>query len=160
MLGLKILALVVLAYYIGKWLLRTALRFAMRRIAMSPEVKARMAHYTDSREREEGTREDADWFGTTGLDDATERELPRYLRREFGELMDDDGALQARDLRYLGRYDEADGPTHYWRIPGRDDKPLYAYVILMLGTTCTGWSGREPPDRAPDGAPQARAVDA
>ena len=37
--------------------------------------------------KEYATLETADWFGTTGLDEETERELSRYLRREFGERL-------------------------------------------------------------------------
>ncbi|HEY5995097.1 MAG TPA: hypothetical protein VIU46_10925, partial [Gallionellaceae bacterium] len=55
------------------------------------EVRGRMAKRSEG----EKVREVADWFGTTGLDEETERELPRYLRREFGESLFDEGALKA-----------------------------------------------------------------
>ncbi|HOY70491.1 MAG TPA: hypothetical protein PL131_07260 [Methylotenera sp.] len=107
-------------------------------------VKARMALV----DKEYATTETADWFGKTGLDEETERELPRYLRREFGETLFEQGALQANDLIYLGAFDEPIGVAHYWRITSKhnEDEPYYAHVIVEAnGETCTGWGDRKPP---------------
>jgi len=48
--------------------------------------------------------EEADWFGTTGLDEQTEGDLPIYIRMELGKFLEDDNALQAKDLSYLGKF--------------------------------------------------------
>ena len=107
-------------------------------------VKERMAVV----DKEYATYETADWFGKTGLDEETERELPRYLRREFGETLFEKGALQANDLIYLGVFEEPEGAVHYWRITGKDSEaePYYAHVIVETsGETCTGWGDKKPP---------------
>lgn len=124
-----------------------AVRVFLHRIRNSPEFKAEMARHTASRAAEETLVEEADWFGATGLPEADERELPRYLRREFGELIEDEGALQARDLRYVGRFAQDDGEAHYWRIPRRgSDEPTYACITVDSdGSTCLSWGNDEPP---------------
>lgn len=89
----------------------------------------------------------APWFGTTGLSEDDERELPRYLRREFGEVGAEDG-LKASDLRYLGVQTDERGAAHFWVIPKRDevDDETYAYIDTddkgnALGY---GWGDRKP----------------
>ena len=107
-------------------------------------VKKRMAEVG----KEYATSETADWFGKTGLDEETERELPRYLRREFGETLFGIGALQANDLIYMGVFNEPMGSVHYWRITSKDSdaEPYYAHVIVETnGDTCTGWGDKKPP---------------
>lgn len=95
-------------------------------------------------------REEADWIGQTGLDEATERELAHYLRREFGErLSRDPDALKANDLRYLGQFAEAEGAVHYWQVPTSDNEPCYAYVIEGEQGHM-GWGGRVPPQQDVD----------
>jgi hypothetical protein len=93
--------------------------------------------------------ESADWFGKTGLDEGTERELPRYLRREFGEAPDEEGSLRASDLHYLGVHRDAErGPAHFWRVArSQGGEPWYAYVEVdqQGGATSLGWGDREPP---------------
>ncbi len=91
--------------------------------------------------------ETAPWFGKTGLSEENERELTRYLRREFGEVGVDDG-LKAADLTYLGIQTDDQGRAHFWRIPKRegDDAYDYAYIDIDDGghSICYGWGGREP----------------
>lgn len=105
-----------------------------------------MDEYVRLRAIEEATREQAGWFGNTGLDEDMERELPRYLRREFGEFMHDEGSLQAAHLTYLGAFDEPDARVHYWRVPASSAEPVFAYVETDGDDTiCIGWGNREPP---------------
>lgn len=70
----------------------------MRALLESPEYKKAVAERMALMEREEAFLEDAPWFGRTGLGDEVERELPRYLRREFGESVFDEDALKASEL--------------------------------------------------------------
>ena len=97
-------------------------------------------------DREDATTEDAHWIGTTGLDEDTERELPRYLRREFGESLFDKGSLKAADLRYVGVFAEDGQQVHYWHVPYKGNDQMFAYVeVAPTGDTCIGWGNREPP---------------
>ncbi len=48
--------------------------------------------------------EKADWFGTTGLCDAEERNIVKYMRYEYGDLLIDEDGLKAYDLKYLGSF--------------------------------------------------------
>lgn len=48
-----------------------------------------------SEEEEDAVVEQAPWMGRTGLPEDLERELPRYVRREFGESVFDDESLRA-----------------------------------------------------------------
>lgn len=97
--------------------------------------------------------EPADWIGTTGLDEDTERELPRYLRRELGERLGADGALRAADLRYLGVASDDRGAAHFWHMPERGEGPVFAYVDIAFDGQALGlgWG-----DRAFPAAPQAQ----
>lgn len=92
----------------------------------------------------------APWFGQTGLSEEDERELPRYLRREFGEVGAEDG-LRAADLVYLGVQSDERGAAHFWVIPKREDGSDYAYAYIDIDdrgqTLCYGWGDREPPHR-------------
>lgn len=102
--------------------------------------------YSTKLRQEEEVKEEAEWFGTTGLDEKTERELPRYLRRELGKSLFDEGSLKADDLRYAGSFPEDDGLAHYWYMPHEKEENLYAYVVVSAeGGTNRGWGGREPP---------------
>lgn len=94
-------------------------------------------------EMEDSIREEADWFGKTGLDEETERELPRYLRLEFGEFLSDEDSLKASDLVYLGHFnlaeadyrneetcfyeDEEIASVYIWEI---EDTKEYGYVYV------------------------------
>lgn len=108
--------------------------------------------YMQQRSAEENTIELADWFGRTGLDDATERELPRYLRREFGEFLDDPEGLKANDLQYLGVLSDERGRAHFWRISSRPSgaAPSHAYIAIdEQGQDLTyGWGDRDPPTQS------------
>ena len=105
-------------------------------------------HAAKSRE-EQKVIEEADWFGKTGLDEITERELPRYLRREFGESLFDEGSLKAASLKYMGSFPENGGTTHYWKIPYGKDERVFAYVDVATDDGGSmGWGGREPPSQA------------
>jgi len=114
-----ILIAVVLGFWILKFLIRAAFRIA---VARSPSTR--------KRELEREVQEVADWFGNTGLDDATERELPRYLRRELGEYLDDPDGLKASDLKYLGVLTDERGAAHFWAMPERSGEQSFAYVDL------------------------------
>ncbi len=97
---------------------------------------------------EYGTIEDADWFGKTGLTNEEERELPRYLRREFGESLEDEGALRAHDMTYLGVEPVNDEfgtvRRHLWRIPTSDGQALYAEILVdKNGQLCYSTCGSE-----------------
>nr|WP_315489980.1 hypothetical protein [uncultured Rhodoferax sp.] len=89
----------------------------------------------------------APWFGKTGLSEEAERELPRYLRREFGEVGADDG-LKAADLTYLGIQTDDQGRAHFWSIPKREGEDDYAYAYIDIDEKgyplCYGWGGRDP----------------
>lgn len=97
-------------------------------------------------EREQALQEQAPWFGTTGLADEDERELPRYLRREFGEdISEDPHALKAADLRYLGCAHLPDGSQcHWWQVPGHSIS--YATVHRQPnGDLAYSWGSDAPP---------------
>jgi len=106
---------------------------------------------TRNQKAEDEMQEEAPWFGTTGLDEETEREVPRYLRLEYGEFILDEDSLKARDLTYLGRFqltakelEEGDFASdtvavHFWRYPASGSEPAYAYVEEWdNGDTCIG----------------------
>ena len=108
----------------------------------SSAVNVRMAEV----DKEYTIVETADWFGKTGLDDETERELPRYLRREFGESLSKKGALKASDLVYLGVFQEPEGAIHYWRIPSKNSKREYYFAYVEdFPEGAMGWGNRKPP---------------
>jgi hypothetical protein len=72
-----------------------------------------------------------------------ERELPRYLRRELGQTVFDDGSMKASDLEYLGAYKEEAGITRYWKVPYEDDDNVFAYIEDTNGG-CFGWGDKSP----------------
>lgn len=121
-------------------------RIAKRHVEADPEYQAQIKKLEESYKLEETLIEEAEWIGTTGLAEDVERELPKYLRRELGELVLDDDSLKARDLRYIGSFQEDGLEVHYWNVPYRDEKDVYAYVEVSEGQeTCTGWGDRKPP---------------
>jgi len=139
--------IILLAIFFG---LFVALRLLLHFVRKSPQFRAEMERHQASREAEESITEAADWFGSTGLSDEVERELPKYLRREFGERVLEPGSLKAADLIYIGRFEEQDFPVHYWKIPSSDGKDSFAYVEEWAdGQCCTGWGNRQPPTSAP-----------
>jgi len=111
-----------------------------------PEFKKRVQARLEEMKYEESIREEASWFGTTGLPDDTERELPRYLRREYGHLLSQPRSLKARDLVYVGAFVEGHETVRYWRINYGSPEPTFAYVISgPADRQLTGWGGRAPP---------------
>ncbi len=101
-------------------------------------------------EAEYKVKEEADWFGKTGLDEETERELPHYLRRELGESLFDEGSLKANDLVYIGVYELIDGSKeHYWRIPWKNEEVYARIVIGIDGSNLMDWGNRKPPNEKP-----------
>lgn len=143
--------LLLLVVVFGAWLLgRWWMRRSLRQILQSPEFQQLQAARQRMRELEGRIREEADWFGQTGLPEDLERELPRYLRREFGETLLDPQGLRANDLRYCGMQVEADGHVHYWEVPQRAADLTWAYVIVQAdGLQVLGWGNRTPPERHP-----------
>ena len=119
--------------------LKFAPRWFFRRMKLSEE-------YLRKRQSEEELHEEADWFGQTGLDEAVERELPRYLRRELHEFVDEPTGLKASDLRYLGVHSDSRGTAHFWKMPPRSGEVAYAYVQLDEHGTVShlGWGDWAP----------------
>ncbi len=118
----------------------------MRAYLASPEYKKAVQEKLDLMRKEEQIVEVANWFGKTGLPDDTERELPRYLRREYGQSIFDKGALTAADLEYLGLFPDGPGTIHFWRMHDGAKEPTYAYVsVSASGDTVLSWGGRQPP---------------
>lgn len=123
----------------------------MRAFLESPEYKKAVAERMASMEREEAFVEEASWFGTTGLEDELERELPRYLRREFGESVFDGDALKASQLSYLGSFRSGEELVHYWRIPSSRE-PTFATITLSPQGAVTSWGTEAPPPRPKAGS--------
>ncbi len=94
----------------------------------------------------------APWIGKTGLHEEDERELPRYLRREFGEVGADDG-LKASDLTYLGIQTDDQGRAHFWSIKRSEREATYAYAYIDINEKGDvhgfGWGGRDPIHKHP-----------
>ena len=135
------LAAIVVSIVAVIWLAKLLLRMAFNvAVARSPNTRKRDA------ERE--TIEEAEWFGKTGLDQETERELPRYLRRELGEYLDDPAGLKSSDLRYLGIQSDTRGTAHFWALPERHGDSSFAYAQLAPSgeVLCLGWGDWAPPN--------------
>jgi hypothetical protein len=111
-----------------------------------PEFRRRVDARLEEMKKEEAVLEDAPWFGKTGLSEDQERELPRYLRREFGSLLSEPGSLRAQDLDYLGRFVQDTETVHYWRINHGSREPRFAYLVTApAGREVMGWGDRKPP---------------
>ncbi|WP_018277337.1 hypothetical protein WKI13_00695 [Teredinibacter turnerae] len=110
------------------------------------EFKMAVAEKQAQMEREYQVKEEAVWFGKTGLSEQTERELPRYLRRELGESLFNEGSLKANDLLYLGLFlNEPGNGVHYWKVPW-SEKNVYATVeIYPNGSEYMSWGQEELP---------------
>ncbi|MBC3874459.1 hypothetical protein [Undibacterium flavidum] len=118
----------------------------MRAYLASPEYKKKVQERLALMQKEEQVVEEAEWFGKTGLSDSIERELPRYLRREYGMSIFDKGALKAGDLEYLGVFPEGINSIHFWRIQDGANEAHFAYVTISSnGTESLGWGDRRPP---------------
>jgi hypothetical protein len=134
-----VLGFIALLLAFAAWKIRRAWR------SVSAEVDRRW-------EADRNLVEVAPWFGKTGLSDEDERELPRYLRREFGEVGAEDG-LKAADLIYLGIQSDERGRAHFWTIPKREGDGEYSFAYIDIdenGTPlCYDWGGREPASKQP-----------
>lgn len=118
----------------------------LRKAQAHPEYQVEMSRLEQSYKIEESLIEEAPWIGNTGLPEPIERELPKYLRRELGELVIDDSSLKAKDLTYVGSFREGDLLVHYWRVPYGTEQDVYAYVeVDSGGQFCTGWGDRKLP---------------
>lgn len=107
--------------------------------------KSRLAEAQRKMAEEYSFVESAAWFGTTGLDEATERELPHYLRRELGESVYDSKSLKADDLKYLGIFETSAGLSHFWKFPEGNGEELFAYAEPFESQYCLGWGDKIPP---------------
>lgn len=114
----------------------------------SPAYQRALEEAQASLARDATVIEEAPWFGQTGLDEDSERELSRYLRREFGERLEEPGALKAADLTYRGAFREEVGVVHYWEIPSHEPG-TFAYVVDSEDGGLMGWSDRAPPTYVP-----------
>ena len=118
----------------------------MRALPGSPTYQKQVQDKLDLMEKEEQVVEQADWFGKTGLPEAVERELPRYLRREFGQSIFEKGSLRADNLQYVGVYPEGLNSIRFWRIVDGAKEPHFAYIsVSASGKTSLGWGGKQPP---------------
>jgi hypothetical protein len=118
----------------------------MRVLIESPEYVRAVGEAQARVESDNSVVEMAPWFGTTGLSNETERELSRYLRREFGESLDEPNSLKAADLVYLGVFSEREGIVYYWQVP-YGGEPVFAYVIESGANSHMGWGARKPPTK-------------
>lgn len=118
----------------------------MRAHLDSPTYQQQVKNKQDLMQKEEQVVEQADWFGKTGLPDAVERELSRYLRRELGQSIFEKGSLRADNLQYVGVYPEGLNSIRFWRIVDGAKEPRFAYIsVSTSGQTSLGWGGKQPP---------------
>jgi hypothetical protein len=111
----------------------------------SAEYKKAVQERFDRMQKEDEVREVAVWIGKTGLPEALERELPRYLRREFGQSLFDEESLKAADLQYVGAFPVEGKAIHYWRIPRiphEERTDVYAYIEYGPGPNSITGRGR------------------
>jgi hypothetical protein len=120
-----------------------------RKRRLGPSLHAASAEYTAQQAVEDVTLEKADWIGKTGLPEAIEREIPHYLRREFGEFMGDPNSLKASDLIYLGIHRDTEGRAHFWRVPSKNPAnpgyAAYAEIDSSGQVMSLGWGERNLP---------------
>lgn len=118
----------------------------MKAFLESPEYKKAVEDRLALMKKEDEVREEAEWIGNTGLSEELERELPRYLRREFGQSLFDADSIKAADLVYVGKFLEGGKTVHYWRVAKNQRSVTYAYVeISVTGDSVTGWGNKSPP---------------
>lgn len=118
----------------------------MKTFLESPEHKKAVEDRLALMKKEEEVREEAEWIGKTGLTEELERELPRYLRREFGQSLFDADSIKAADLTYVGKFLESGKTVYYWRVPYNQKSPTYAYIEMSIaGDSVTGWGNKNPP---------------
>ena len=119
----------------------------------TPEFRREYRTKQEQLQNEAKVQESAPWIGSTGLTDDQERSLPRYVRMELGQSLQDANAVQAQDLQYVGSFPEADGTVYYWRIPDKANAhgdthsgPAFAYIRKGAdGVFYTDWGNRTPP---------------
>lgn len=137
-----LIALGALAFLLRRW---------VRNTKESPEYKAHMELLRKSHIAEETVVEVAPWFGTTGLPDDVEREISKYLRREFGELLLEEGSFKASDLEYIGEFKEAHTDVHCWRIVRGEGSSAFATAwVSPEGSISIGWGCERPPGLGTD----------
>lgn len=106
------------------------------------KIKARQDLYA----REKRVVEEAPWFGKTGLGPTVEREVPRYVRHELGQVIFDKDSLKAADLEYRGAYAEHGNHVYSWqfKVAGSVHK-RYAYVrVSHTGEVTMSMSNKAP----------------
>ncbi len=119
----------------------------------TPEFRREYRTKQEQLQAEALVREEAPWLGQTGLTDEQERSMPRYVRMELGQSLQDANAVKAQDLQYIGSFPEPDGTVYYWRIPDKAQAhgdthsgPAYAYIRKGTdGIFYTDWGNRTPP---------------
>lgn len=96
-------------------------------------------------ELEYAVREEAPWFGGTGLPDEVERELSHYIRREMGQSVHETSSLKARDLNYLGVFPWRSHAVHYWRVRvASESEDSFATIIMYEGVANYEWGSPSP----------------
>jgi hypothetical protein len=96
-------------------------------------------------EREKKIVETAPWFGKTGLGDSIERNLPRYVRHELGQVIFDSDSVKAADMEYLGKFTEGNKTVRYWKIRKGMGDVQYAFVsVLQQGGVLMGIGYKKP----------------
>jgi hypothetical protein len=96
--------------------------------------------------REKRVVEEAPWFGKTGLGPTVEREVPRYVRHELGQVIFDKDSLKAADLEYRGAYVEHGNHVYTWQFkPTGTTHKRYAYVrVSHTGEVAMSVSSKAP----------------
>ncbi|GAB2816004.1 hypothetical protein GCM10027276_16190 [Comamonas piscis] len=119
----------------------------------TPEFRREYRTKQEQLQVESEVQETAPWLGSTGLSDAQERAVPRYVRMELGQSLGSADPVRAEDLQYIGQFAELDGTVYYWRIPEKahahgDTHRGAAYVYIRKdagGVFYTDWGNRTPP---------------
>ncbi|MEJ5028503.1 hypothetical protein [Comamonas sp. MYb69] len=119
----------------------------------TPEFRREYRTKQEQLQTEAEVQESAPWLGSTGLSDAQERSVPRYVRMELGQSLASADPVRAEDLQYVGQFAELDGIVYYWRIPDKAHAhgdthagPAYVYIRKdAAGVFYTDWGNRTPP---------------
>ncbi|WP_312461651.1 hypothetical protein [Comamonas sp.] len=119
----------------------------------TPEFRREYRTKQEQLQTEAEVQENAPWLGSTGLTEAQERSVPRYVRMELGQSLASADPVLAEDLQYIGHFAELDGTVYYWRIPDKAHAhgdthagPAYVYIRKdTAGVFYTDWGNRTPP---------------
>ncbi|MGE8493994.1 hypothetical protein [Comamonas sp.] len=119
----------------------------------TPEFRREYRSKQEQLQTEAEVQESAPWLGSTGLTEAQERSVPRYVRMELGQSLASADPVRAEDLQYIGQFAELDGTVYYWRIPDKAHAhgdthagPAYVYIREdAAGVFYTDWGNRTPP---------------